>query len=54
MSKKKPKKISQLSIWKGIRKFWTVNPITKVKPNKKKKSRAKIKREFRKEMKDEI
>lgn len=49
---KKKKKITQIDIWKGIRKFWNTNPITKVIPNKKKRSRAKIKQDFKKEIKD--
>jgi len=49
------KKITQLEVWKRIRKSWgLVNPCTKVQPNKKKKSRAQNKRNFRKQIKDEI
>ena len=53
MSKNK-KKITQLDIWKGIRKIWTVNPVTKIKPNKKKKSRSQTNIDFKREMRDEI
>jgi len=52
MSKKK-KKLTQLEIWKGIRKLWFMPPVTKVKPNTKKKNRAQIKQAFRREH-DEI
>jgi hypothetical protein len=33
---------------KKSRKIWAINPITRVKPNKKKKTRARLKREFKK------
>lgn len=46
---KKKKKITQLEVWKGIRKFWTVSPVTKIKKNSKKKSRAKQKQDFRRD-----
>ncbi len=51
---KKPKKITQLDIWKGVRKLWTVNPITKIVPNKRKQTRPQIKRQLRKDIRDEI
>jgi len=38
-------KITQLEVYKGIRKTWAVKPITRVQKNGKKKSRAKIKSE---------
>ena len=37
--------IKQIDIYKGIRKTWTVKPITRIQKNGKKKSRAKIKSE---------
>jgi len=46
---KKPKKITQLSVYKSIRKAWAVNPITKIVPNKKKKTRQRTKRELKRE-----
>lgn len=54
MSKKKNKKksLNQLDIFKGLRKFWIRNPVTKIKPNKKKKNRAQLKHAFRKDIKD--
>lgn len=52
---KKPKKITDLEIWKSIRKSWgDINPVTKIIPNKKKKSRAKNKSDFRKRLRDDI
>lgn len=45
----KKKKITQLEIWKQIRKLWNISPITKIKKNSKKKSRAKQKQDFRRE-----
>jgi len=53
MGKKKNKKdkITFLDVYKGLRKFWKINPKTKVKPNKKRKSRTKIKQNLRKKLK---
>jgi hypothetical protein len=48
----KKKKKSRIDIWKGIRNVWLIDPVTKVKPNSKKKSRAKIKREFKRDIED--
>jgi len=42
-------KINILNAYKKIRQTWGINPKTKVKPSKKKKSRAEIKQDFRKE-----
>jgi len=49
MSKKKKRGLSQLEILKGIRKFWFISPVTKIKKNSKKESRAKQKHNFRRE-----
>ena len=38
-------KITQLEVYKSIRKTWAVKPITRIQKNGKKKSRAKIKSE---------
>ena len=47
--------MKQIKIYKKIRKTWEINPKTRVADkNKKKKSRTKIKQEFRKELGDEI
>lgn len=35
------------------RKTWAINPVTRVKPNKKKKTRAQTKRAFRKRIEEE-
>lgn len=50
-SKKCEKKViaSLMKQTKVKRKVWTISPVTQVLPNKKKKSRAKIKQEFRRE-----
>ena len=54
MSKRKKKKkipsLEFLDVYQSIRKIWNINPKTRVKPNKKKYNRAKIKRELRKEL----
>ena len=49
MSKKKKRGLSQLEIFKGMRKFWRISPVTKIKKNNKKKSRARQKQDFRRE-----
>jgi len=41
--------MKQLDIYKSIRKFWNINPKTKVVPNKKKKSRQQHKQALKKE-----
>jgi len=35
------------------RKTWSISPVTKIVPNKKKKTRAQLKRELRKKLKEE-
>ena len=45
---KKNKKRTLLEIYKSIRKFWTINPKTRIRKNKKKKTRAQNKRELNK------
>lgn len=53
MSKKKKNKkksLNFLDIYNSIRKVWTINPRTRVKPNKKKYNRQKVKRDLKKEM----
>jgi len=45
-------KINILESYKKIRQTWGINPKTKVIQSKKKKSRAKIKQDFRKEQND--
>ena len=40
-------------IYKGIRKVWEINPKTKVVHNGKKKSRKKIKKDFKKQLKED-
>jgi len=52
MGKKKIKKLSFLEAYKKLRQIWTINPVTKILPNKKKKSRAKIKQDLRKDLQD--
>lgn len=42
-----------LDIYKSIRKVWKINPVTRIKPNKKKKTRAQSKVEFRKKLREE-
>jgi hypothetical protein len=42
--------VKQAKIYKKIRKTWSINPVTKIKPNTKKKSRSKIKQQFIKEI----
>ena len=42
-------KINLLECYKKIRKFWIINPKTRVKPNKKKYNRNKIKQDLKKE-----
>ena len=54
-NKKNLNKIDLLEVYKKVRKGWgAISPITKVKPSKKKKSRAKKKQDFGREYKDEI
>lgn len=49
--KRKPKsKIDLLEIYKKIRKVWTINPKTRVKPKKKKYNRSAEKRRIKKEL----
>lgn len=41
-------------VYKKIRKSWgNISPVTKIKPSKKKKSRAKIKSDFKRGLKNE-
>lgn len=58
MTKKNKKiddKITQLEIYKKVRKGWgDISPVTKIKPSKKKKSRAKRKKDLKKELENEI
>jgi hypothetical protein len=42
MKKKKPKTTNEIRL--GIRKFWPINPITQIVPNRKKKSRQELKK----------
>ena len=42
-------KINLFEIYKKIRQTWEINPKTRVKKNKKKKSRQQLKREIEKE-----
>jgi hypothetical protein len=50
---KKPKPLTFLEAYQRIRKSWgDINPVTKVKPNKKRKSRAQNKRDFKKDIDD--
>lgn len=52
---KKPKTLTFIETYMRLRKGWgAVNPVTKIKPSKKKKSRAKNKRDFKRELKNEI
>lgn len=48
------KKITQLSVYKSVRKAWAVNPVTKIVPNKKKKTRQQQKREFKRQTNEEM
>ena len=48
-NKKKKRGLSQLEIIKGMRKFWNISQVTKIKKNSRKKSRAKEKQDFRRE-----
>lgn len=53
-SKKCEKKIVDTYLKKlKTRKTWAINPVTKVIPNKKKKTRAQTKREFKRRLKEE-
>ena len=49
MSKKK-KSLNLLDIYKSIRQIWTINPKTRVKPNKKKYNRSAEKRNLKKDL----
>ena len=42
-----------MDIYNSIRQTWTINPKTRIKKSNKKYNRAKAKRNFRKELKDE-
>jgi hypothetical protein len=47
-------KITQIDIYKRLRKTWEINPSEQVVPNKKKKNRQKQKLELKKELDNEI
>lgn len=49
----KMKKITQLEIYKKIRKGWKINPKTKIVPNKKNKTRQQNKKELKQRLKNE-
>jgi hypothetical protein len=50
---KKPKKLSFIETYLKVRKSWgDINPVTKIVPNKKKKTRAQNKAQFKKDIKD--
>jgi len=46
--------MSLLKLYKKNRKFWIINPITRITPNKKKKNRMKRKEETKKIIKEEL
>lgn len=50
--KKRSKSFSFMDIYNSLRQGWEINPRTRVKPNKKKKSRAKSKQEFKKGLRE--
>jgi len=43
-----------IEIYKKIRKFWKINPKTRIKKNRKIYNRAKAKQEFRRRLKEEL
>lgn len=45
------KEKTQLKRIKSLRKIWTINPKSRIVPNKKKQSKTKTKQEFKKEIK---
>lgn len=49
---KKKTTINQLDVWKRVRKLWIRNPKTQIVPNKKKKSRQKVKQDLKKQIKE--
>lgn len=48
--KKKKKSLNLMDIYNSIRKVWTINPKTRVKPNKKKYNRSSEKQKLKKEL----